>query len=296
MDLVCKGMAQQNLNTIYLTGGGSLIEGLSAALESRIGLPVERIRPLSALSPSGVTFAETSDAKMGLAAALAMSLVGSDRNLAINLRRGEFSKTSRGREINLQSLKKPLAAAGLVTASFFISMAVQSSMLQKRLEDKDAQLRRSMSGFFGSVSNSAMRTYLANPASLKTAIQKEMEKTRESARVLGINTQSPLVFLKNLSHSISKDSVVDMMDFQVGAAPQPVSAADKGDRPIEVPVELVFTSADAGAAEKLAAQIAPKLIRGAKPSVEEIAATGKEPKKFKITFRDTASEGGFRNE
>jgi general secretion pathway protein L len=299
MDLVCKGMAQQNLNAIYITGGGSLIEGLPAALESRIGLSVERIRPLSSLSPSGVTFAETSDAKMGLAAALAMSLVGADRNLAINLRRGEFSKTSRGREINLQSLKKPLAAAGMVAASFFISMAVQSSMLQKRLEDKDAQLKRAMSGFFGSVSNSAMRTYLANPASLRTAIQKEIEKTRESARVLGINTQSPLVFLNHLSNSISKDTVVDMMDFQVGAAPQPASPSDKtekGEGMTDAPVELVFMSADPGAAERLGAQIAPKLVQGAKPSVEEIAASGKEPKKFKITFRGTASERAFRNE
>jgi len=299
MDLVCKGMSQQNLNAIYITGGGSLIEGLPAALEGRIGIPVERIRPLSALSPSGVTFAETSDAKMGLAAALAMSLVGSDRNLVINLRRGEFSKIARGREFNIQNLKKPLAATGMVAASFFISMAVQSSILQKRLEDKDAQLKRSMSGFFGSVSNSAMRTYLANPASLKTAIQKELDKTRESARVLGTNANSPLVFLKNLSSSISKDTVVDMMDFQVGAAPQPATPSDKSEkseRAIDSPVELTFISTDSAAAERLAGQIAPRLIQAPKPTVEEVPASGKEPRKFKITFRGTAAEGGFRNE
>jgi general secretion pathway protein L len=299
MDLVCKGMAQQNLNAIYITGGGSLIDGLPAEMEARIGIPVERIRPLSALSPSGVTFAETSDAKMGLAAALTMSLVGSDRNLVVNLRRGEFSKITKGREFNVQSLKKPIAAVGLVAASFFVSMAVQSSILQQRLEDKDAQLKRTMSGFFGSVSNSAMRTYLASPASLRTAIQKELDKTRESARVLGTNTQSPVVFLKNLSSSISKDTVVDMMDFQIGAAPQPASAADKsdqGERTINAPVELVFLSTDSAAAERLAGQLAPKLIQAPKTSVEDVPASGKEPKKFKITFRGTAADGGFQNE
>ncbi|NDD93352.1 hypothetical protein EBZ37_14885, partial [bacterium] len=95
MDLVCKGVAHENLHGIYLTGGGSLIEGLPEELERRIGIRVERIRPLSSLSPSGVTFAETSDAKMGLAAALAMTMVGSERNLSINLRRGELAKASK---------------------------------------------------------------------------------------------------------------------------------------------------------------------------------------------------------
>ncbi|NDD92086.1 hypothetical protein EBZ37_08380, partial [bacterium] len=258
MDLVCKAMAHENLQRIYVTGGGSLIEGLPEELESRIGIPVERIRPLSSLSPSGVTFAETSDARMGLAAALAMTMVGAERNLAINLRRGELAKTTKSREINLENLKKPLAAAALVATSFFLSMAVQSSLLQKRLESKDEQLRRSMTGFFGSVSSSAMRTYLANPSSLKTAIQKELEKTREMAAVLGQNPASPLILLKNLSKNINKGVTVDMMNFTVGSAPTATTQ--------ETPVEITVISTDPSSAQKISEAISPKLIQSDKPT------------------------------
>ncbi len=285
MDLACKGMTQDNVHQILLTGGGSLVEGLPSFLEQRIGIPVERIRPLSALSPSGVTYAESSDASMGMAAALAMTLVGSDRNLVINLRRGDFAKSGRAREFNLEALKKPLLAGSALAASFFVSMGVQSSILEKHLEEKDSQLKRSMSGFFGSVSSSAMRTYLANPSSLKKAIEKELEKSREMARVLGRNPESPLIFLKNLSSSIPKDLNVDLMNLQLGAAPQ---------KPQEqATVELSFVSSDPQAAERLAAQIAPRLIQAEKPGTQEIPATGNEPKKFRVTFKGIAAPGGF---
>jgi len=287
MDLVCKGVTHETLQSIHLLGGGSLIPGLPEMLAKKISITVERINPLSALSPSGVTFAETTDAKMGVAASLAMTLVGADKNVVINLRRGEFSKASKGLEFNLQSIQKPLAAIGAISASFFISMGVQHSIYQKRLEDKDTQLKRAMSGFFGSVSNSALRTYLGNPASLKSAIQKELDKNRELARIFGPNTASPTDYLKNLSVSIPKDVVVDLMNVQVGAAPDA-----SGDSPIE----LKFTSADPTAADRLAKLLAPKLLDSSKPTLEEIPAQGKEPKKYRITLKGKAGPGGFVHE
>ena len=172
-------------------------------------------------------------------------------------------------------------------------MVVQSSILQTRLKERDNQLKGAMRSFFGSVSDNAARTYLANPESLRAAIEKELKRARESANVLGLNASSPLVLMKNLSSSVGKDTVVDLMSFQLGAAT--AQAAGSGGR-AEAPIELVFVSTEQAAAEKLAARIAPKLIDAPKPTVEEIAASGKEPRKFRITFRGNATPGGFRNE
>ncbi|MEN9722235.1 MAG: hypothetical protein RJB38_221 [Pseudomonadota bacterium] len=291
MDLACKALTHENLSAIYLTGGGSLIEGLPEILEKRIGIAVERIRPLSSLSPSGVTFAESSDAKMGLAAALAMTLVGSDKNLVINLRRDEFARSTKGREIQLQNLKKPLLATGLVAASFALSMTVQTSLLKKQLEDQESQLRRSLNSFFGSVSTGAMRTYLANPATLKNAIQRELDKSRELARLLGPNPSSPHQYLKNLSSSFSKTPQVDLLTYQVGAAAQ---ANVTGDEPVEV--RMTFLTSDPEGVSKLSAQLIPGFIQSSSPAIEEVPASVKEPRKFKITFAGTANPGGFRFE
>ncbi|NDD93260.1 hypothetical protein EBZ37_14415, partial [bacterium] len=175
-----------------------------------------------------------------------------------------------------------------VAASFFISMTVQSSFLRKSLDSKDEQLKRAMSGFFGNVSSSAMRTHLSNPNSLKAAIQKELEKTREMATVLAPNTTSPVVLLKNLSKKVGKENSIDLMALTIGAAPRSANQIS--------PVEITIVTSDPLAAEKITQAISPKLIQTTPPTQEEVPATGKEPRKFRITWRGNAAEGAFNRE
>ncbi len=295
MDLVCKGICHEPLQSVVLCGGGSMIQGLPAWLEASTKLPVERLNSLSALSPSGVSYAEAADARMALAAGLAMSQVGQDRSLAINFRKGEFLKSEKGRELNLQTFRAPLIGAGVTAVAFFASMAVQSAMYGKQLEDRDAQLKKAMSGFFGSVSQSALRTYLASPSSLKNSLQKELEKNRELARVFGPNPASPLAYLKRLSDGIGRDLVIDVTRFQVGSAP------DKGFDPTQdSTLSLTLVTPDPKAAEKLSRVLIPRLLQtspeASAPTAEEIPASGGKPRRYKLTFTGKTAQAPAESE
>ncbi len=288
MDLVCKGLCHEPVQRVFLSGGASGIRGLSDWLEESVRLPVERLRALSSLSPSGVSYAEMADAKMSIAAGLAMAQVGSDRSICINFRKGEFARVGQGRELDLAALKAPLIAAAVAGSVFFVSMAVQGRIYGRQLEEKDAQLKKAMSAFFGSVSQSALRTYLASPQSLKNSLQKELEKNRELARVYGPNPRSPLAYLKALSDGIPRDVVVDVMRFQVGAA------AESGfDPKKDSSVTLTLLAADAKSADRLSSLLVPKLLEtpkgSEKPSLEEVPASNGKPKRFRMTWTGKAN-------
>jgi len=283
MDLVCKGICHEPVQRILISGGASLITGLPEWLESSTKISVERLRSLSLLSPSGVSFSEIADAKMAVAAGLAMSQVGNERSLCINFRKGEFSKTELGRELNLKALRTPLIGAAVAGLTFFVSMAAQTNIYRKQFEEKDAQLKKAISAFFGSASQSALRTYMANPQSLQNSLKKELEKNRELARVFGPNPKSPLWYLKSLSENIPKEIVVDVMKFQVGAAP------DAGFDPQKASsVTLSLIASDPASAEKLSKILIPKLIEvekgGEKPTIEEIPAGAGKPKRVRLTW------------
>jgi type IV pilus assembly protein PilM len=288
MDLVCKGLCHEPVQRVYLSGGASAVRGLPDWLEDSVRLPVERLRALSSLSPSGVSYAEMADARMSIAAGLAMSQVGPDRSLCINFRKGEFARVGQGRDFDLSALKAPLVASAIAGTIFFISMAVQGRIYGGQLEEKDAQLKKAMSAFFGSVSQSALRTYLASPQSLKNSLQKELEKNRELARVYGPNPKSPLLYLKAMSDGIPKDVVVDVMRFQVGAA------AEGGfDPKKESTVTLSLLANDPKAADRLSALLVPKLLQppkgSEKPSVEEVPPANGKPRRYRMTWTGTAN-------
>ncbi|MFN7684313.1 MAG: pilus assembly protein PilM [Oligoflexia bacterium] len=287
MDLVCKAICHEPVNQVLLSGGASLIPGLTDWLESSTRLSVQRLRALSSLSPSGVSYSEVSDARMAIAAGLAMSQVGADRSSCLNFRKGEFSKTAKGAQFALSQLRTPLIGATVAAAAFFVSMTVQNKIYSKQLEEKDAQLRKSMSAFFGSVSQSALRTYLSSPQSLKNSIQKELDKNRELARIFGPNPKSPLNYLKSLSEAIPRDATVDTLRFQLGAAP------DLGFDPRkDTPLTLTLMVSDPKSAERLSQLLIPKLITpesaAAKPTTEELPAQGGKPKRYRLTWTGKA--------
>lgn len=278
-ELTCKNITHHNLSRVYLSGGTQLLPGLARVIEESLYIPVRPLQALSSIAASGVTYSDSSDACFLLASAIALTQAGPDRGSQINFRKGEFSKRGQAREINLATLRRPLLAAGAIGLSLFVSMLVESSIYRSRIADADAQLERSLKGFFGGISSSAIRTYLSNTSTLKASINKELGKQRELGKVTGPNPRSPLDYLKGLSTSVPKDIVVDMTQFQVGAAP-----ASSYSSTADQTATLSFLVSSPQVAERLAA----KLGGLQKGKTEEV--TTPEGKKWKITFSGKPAE------
>lgn len=279
VEIASKSLTRHKLKTLYLGGGSSLLPGLTGLIEKNLGTPTQLLPALSSITTSGVTYSEQTDARFVLALSLALCLVGADRTGSINFRKGDFSKEGRTREINFKVLKKPLIAISAVAASLFVSLIVQSAVYKSRLETTNSQLEKSVRSFFGQLSNSALKTYLANTSTLKSSLQKELNKQRELSRLYGPNPRSPLEFLKTLSNTVPKDTVVDLITFQTGVPPnEPFSTKEKSSS------TLTFVISNPQTAEKLNNQLASKFEDFHKGKMEELSSAGDVIKKWKIVF------------
>ncbi|MGZ3699938.1 MAG: hypothetical protein ACXVCH_17735, partial [Bdellovibrionota bacterium] len=197
----------------------------------------------------------------------------------VNFRKDDFAKSSRSREMNLATLRRPLMAFGAVMASLFISLIVESSVYKSRLAETNVALEKAVRGFFGQLSGSAVKTYMSNTSTLKASIKKELDKERDLAKLLGPNPHSPVDFLKELSASVPKDVVVDMIQYQVGSsASAPFSATD------DSTASLTFLVTNPQMAEKLAGAVGGKLSGVQRGKMEEVPGVEGTPPKWKITF------------
>lgn len=283
-ELSCKQFTKLPLGAIYLSGGTSLLPGLNKVLQEQLQIPVKPLQALSAVATSGVTYSEAADASCGLASALALTVVGPARNTLINLRKGEYAKAGRSHDFSFVGSTRRIAmGTSIVVASILISTFVSKGFYQSEITEVDTRLERSMRLFFGQISSSAIRTYLASPKSLKNAVNKELTKQRESAKLLGPNPQSPLNFLKELSSTIPRDAIVDMIEFQAGAAPT------ENYSPTSSPgMKLTFIVANAETADRIAALLGGKVIDLSKTKLEEVTFDG--AKKFRVTFTGKPTE------
>jgi general secretion pathway protein L len=308
-EFTCKNITHHSFSRIYLGGGTVLLPGFAKVIEESFSIPTKPLRGLSSLSTSGVTYSDHSDSVFLLAASIALCLVGTDRASQINFRKEEFAKKGQSRELNFNTLKRPLLAAGAIGLSLFASMVAETNIYNSRLQETDIQLEKALRSFFGSISESGIRTYKSNTNSLRTAINKELNKQREIARLTQPNPHSPLDFLKRLSAAIPKEvgtnGLVDVIQFQVGSAPTasylstpapsatsaPGSAGTTGD----TAVSLTFVVPTQQTAEKLAELlIGPNLRISSiqKGKAEEITAPN-GTKSWKVTFTGKPTEESY---
>lgn len=306
-ELTCKNITHEKLSSVFLAGGSSLIPGLAHPIATTFQLPVAPLNALSAIAASGVTYSDHADAGFALAAGAALCLVSparGDRSATINLRKGFFAKRGLARELNWEAFKKPAIATGAVLASLFASMFVQSQIYDKRIVEANTQLERAVRGFFGTVANSAIKTYIASPKTLTDSINKELGKQREINKLAGTNPRSPIDFLKDLSASIPKDTVVDLVRYQVGAAPaKPYSPDEAG------LASLTFIVSNPQMVERLQGLLQDKMEKLERGKVEEVAAAGAAPaadgspaatqgqgapvQKWKVTFTGKPLEAAY---
>jgi hypothetical protein len=286
-ELTCKNITNFTIKEVYISGGTSLLPGLSRLLEEQMRVHVKPLLALSAIATSGVTYSESVDATYLLASALAISTVGSDRATLINFRKGSFTKQGTSREINFQTLRRPLMALTAIGLSFFASMLVQSHFYSKKIEDTNAQIEKNVKTFFAISSNSALHTYMANLTTLKSSVNKELTKQRELSKLASPNPHSPVEFLKELSTAIPKDVVVDMIHYEVGAAPMaPYTPTADGS------ANLTFL-ADPKGVERLNSILTQKITGLKKTPPEDSTSPDKLSKRVKITFSGRPSDDSF---
>ena len=286
-ELSAKNLTHRPLSQVYLSGGTSLLPGLAKVIEERMNIPARPLQALSSIATSGVTYSEQTDAQFLLATALGLSLVGPDRTIAVNFRKGEFAKTGGTREINWKTLRRPLLACAAIAACFFASLFVQSRVYDAKLKETDEQLEKSVRTFFTAISSGALRTYLSNTSALKTAVNKELTKQRETTRLLGPNPHSPTEFLRELSMAVPTNVIVDMTNYQVGS-----SAATNYSPTEPADASLSFIVANPQLAERLSPILGGKLAALQRSKMEEVTMPD-GTKRWKITFSGKPSEDSY---
>ncbi len=284
--LTCKSSTHENVSTIYVCGGTSLLPGIMRVIEEGLQIPVHPLKPLTSASSAGVSYSEQADSSYAIATGLALTMVGQSKAAAINFRKGEYSKQGRTREFNWVMLKKPLYAAGAVVACMLISLGVQSSIYNSRMTNMNSRLETSVRKFFGQIAPSAVRSYVANPANLKTAINKELGKQREIARLAGPNPRSPLNYLKNLSQAIPKDAVVDMITYSAGAAPTSSYL-----KPSDSSTSLTFLVHKQADVDRIRSLLSGRIKDLQATQPQEVTHDG--AKKWKVTFTGKLGEDAY---
>jgi type IV pilus assembly protein PilM len=285
--LTCKSSTHENVGTVYLSGGSSLLPGIHRVVEEGLQVPVHSLKPLTSASRAGVSYSEQADASFAIATGLALAMVGQAKSTAINFRKGDFSKQGRSREFNWALLKKPMLATGAVVGCMLLSLGIQSSIYNSRMTDTNAQLERSVRSFFGQISPSATRSYVSNPASLKAAINKELTKQREIARLAGPNPRSPLNYLKNISQAIPKDAVVDMITYQAGAATNTSFL-----KPSDATTSLTFLVQKESDIDRIRSLLSTRVKDIQADAPETVTGEG-GAKKFKVTFTGNLTEAAY---
>lgn len=279
-DLSCKNLTGTRVGMIYLSGGTSLLPGLPAVIAEDVKTQTQPLRALSSMGGSGVTYSELTDAKFALASASALAYVSSERPFLINFRKGAFAKSGRSHDIDLSLAKKPLQTLGVAAVVILILLGVESYFYDQRLEEANTQLEKTVKNFFGGISSSALRTYLANTSSLKRNIDNELNKERELVRLLSPNPNSPYEVLREFSTLIPRDLVTDLMKYNVGSS----TAAPFGSpEAMDSKVELEFWVANPQMAERLNTIISAKVKDVKKSELTEV--TGKDgTKRWKVTY------------
>jgi general secretion pathway protein L len=268
-DLSCKNLTGHRPGMVFLTGGTSLLPGLPALLSEETKIVCQPLRALSQVKV-GVTYSEETDAKFALATGAALASLTSERPFLINFRKGEFAKHGGGAEIDLSLFAKPLATLAVSSVILLVLLFTESTLYDQRIRDTNTQLEKTVKTFFGSLSPSAVKSYLSNTANLKKNIDAELSKERALVALLAPNPHSPFEFLKDISSAIPKDVVTDLMRYQVGSSTnsEPFASSSVS----EPTVELEFWVANQANADGVDRSLSSKLKGYRKSELEEVAA------------------------
>ena len=296
MEFIAKSITRRSIHAIYLTGGASLLPGIGEWLSSRMRVEVKPLQALGNLGPSGVRSgpaARAVQARFALAGGLALAGAPIARQPNINFRKKEFAKQGRKHDLSFSSLRKPLLASGLIFGSLYLSLIVQIFEYGKQLSQVDLSLEKSVKAFFsalaGNISSSATRSYLSNPTKLRTDVEKELKKARDTNLIFGPNHHFPLDLLQTLSLGIPKSLTTDLVRFKLTPSPNESYFEEKA--PPSLSVTFQFPrQAEADELDVILRSQIGGLVRGA---MEELSKTGKADPGFRATWSGIPHEQAY---
>lgn len=217
VELASRSQIRAPFDQIYITGEGALLPGFLEWASSATDGKCVLFRPLSLLSASQVTYSDTTEIRFARALALAMTQVPLDKVPALNLRKGAFVKSGGSDLAVLELIQKPLPYLLVTSLVFLATKGIEYSYYKGRISEMDDSLKRSVKSYYGNVSDSAARTYMADIGKLKKNIEGELAKERELAKLFTPNANSPLLLLNSISEKIGRDVVVDLIKFDAGS-------------------------------------------------------------------------------
>jgi Tfp pilus assembly PilM family ATPase len=279
VELASRSQIRAPFDQIHITGEGALLPGLMDWLSSATDSKCVLFRPLSLLSASQVTYSDMTEIRFGKALALAMTQVPLDKVPALNLRKGIFAKSGSSDLAVLELIQRPLPYLLVTALVFLATKGIEYSYYKSRISEMNDSLRRSVKAYYGNVSDSAARTYMADIGKLKRNIEGELSKERELAKLFTPNANSPLLLLNSISEKIGRDVVVDLVKFDAGSENNERFSENK-----TLGTNLTFIVANAQALSRLS-EIIEKNFALKRGKSEEITREGR--KVLKVVFSGT---------
>ena len=280
IELASRSQTKSPIDEIFITGEGSLLPGFMEWLQESLQLQCTFFRPLSLLSGAQVSYSDLSEVRYAKALALAMTAVPADKIPVLNLRKGPFVKSGSEENSPIELIKKPLPYLLITSLVFFATKTIEYNYYKGRLSDADDALKRVVKSYYGGVSDNAIRNHLANPSGLKKEIQSDLMKERELAKLFAPNSNSPLDLLRVLSEKITRDVVVDMVNFDSGSDNTESFSDNK-----TLKTSLSFLVSNAQTISKLS-EILEKNFGFKRGNSEELTREGR--KVFRVVFSGNA--------
>lgn len=210
-----KSQYQMTPKALLLTGGSSLIPNLSTYLEELLSLPVAQLKFASKLTGDAVSLAESTEVIYSNAAGLALTPFKSEHGLPLNLRTGQFSKKSGITAVTLTAFARPLKYVAASLIFIYANLFTQYLVLSSRVKNQDETVERSIKAVLGSVTRSALVTYLNSPSTLKSAVNKELSKHKVTTTEPEHKSVSAIDVLNKVSGTVPRGVVVDVSQFNL---------------------------------------------------------------------------------
>lgn len=205
------------LQTIYVCGGTSLLPGLPEYLSHRWQKKVQPLKISSLYPQLSIQPQKSVEWILPLATALGLSQVPGEARSQINFRSGKLHSASRGLKLNFQQFVYPAKLALTIYVVAILSVIGQTFLLSRQREAKTIQLERAMQSVLGRSPPSLLASLIANPARLKSNVDRKVEEAQAQVKGTGAGAASYMLeFIKQLSQGVpaSVTTEIKTLDMQ----------------------------------------------------------------------------------
>jgi hypothetical protein len=282
--LAIQSLCHDKVQNIFLSGAGSLLPGLGPNLAEHTRIATFPLPSLSKVNHSGVSYTEHTDATCSLALGTALVGLQQERSHSINFRKKEFAKAGASVGFSLDQLKGPILTIGIASIVTGCLLMAESSFYQSETESIDKNLEKSIKAFFPNAGTKEIKNYISSTSSLKKNVDTTLNQQREVVRLLSHNTYSPFDFLNSLSSTVNKNTVVDLMNFDVGLPVQSTYQASAA--PSKIQLEFLVSSQETAELLKSALSTRIKDLKVASSKTES-------DNRIRIQYTGSMMEGGY---